>query len=1214
MSAFSPIDIYGEKWGILAEIDEDEALSFQDTLLQWVIVFMIAISALIVLIAFNVAGMFSKPIKKIANIAESVAKGNLKQDKISITTDDELGKLGNAFNELLDGIRGFIENSEKILRGDLKIKASAFKGDFLFSLQQMLEKGKEKETAEKELLIKTEEIKESNQLKTGLHELSSCMQGEQEVVELCDKILSLIISFLDLPMGAIFVKTSDDMLERVAQCAYPDNGEALGKFKIGYGMVGQAAAKGEPMIVEDISEIPCVSLGFGQMPAKCAVVYPLIHNEEVMGVLELVSYYKFSENQMEWLKEASKLVAMGIRSGLHVTERNEAETRLRASEERVRSVIENALDGFISINEKGVIHAFNPAAEKMFGFKVSEIEGKKINMLMPEPHKSNYDSYLSNYMNTGVAKIINTTVEVQAQRKDGTLFPLELSVTQSSGDETNSIMFSGTTRDISERKKAEDEIKEARIKAESADKAKSEFLANMSHEIRTPMNAIIGMSNLALKTGLNPKQHNYINKVKISADALLGIINDILDFSKIEAGKLDMEQVEFSLEEVLENLSALLSQKVQDKGLELLFSVDKMVPQSLIGDSLRLSQILTNLLTNAIKFTEKGEIVLSVTTEKEESDSWVLKFSVKDTGIGLTKEQISRLFKPFSQADSSTTRKFGGTGLGLTICKTLVDMMDGKIWIESKAGKGSQFIFTAKFGQTRFREKVLKSYLDLDGLKVLVVDDNEIAREILQDILNAFSYDVTMATTGKECLAELERAEKDKPFDLIIMDWDMPEMSGLEAAALVKKNTNLLKIPKIIMLTAYTHEDILDQAEELKLDGFLLKPVNPSKLHDAIVEAVSGKKSPLLSTSSKEEELENELKVIRGAHFLLVEDNKINQEIAQEILENAGFQVTIADNGKKAVGMVAEIDFDAVLMDCQMPVMDGYEATQNIRKDNRFKSLPIIAMTANVMQGDREKCIEVGMNDHVAKPINNRQLYKALLKWVDPKNISQDTIEDVQKTNKIKTESSQASIPDMEFIEVSNGLATVGGNEKLYRKLLRSFVEEYSNANETIKSAIENNDEKEAEMLVHTIKSVSGSIGANKLSGIADKLEGALSKQKQDEYKLLISEFAKHLGQVLSSLKNSGFANNQDQKVSKGSLVELEVSSPESLLSSLKTLEPHLVSQKTKKCKEDFKEIRKLTWPSEIESEIDQIEKCVKKYKYEEGLEILKSVSKKIRK
>jgi signal transduction histidine kinase/CheY-like chemotaxis protein len=640
-----------------------------------------------------------------------------------------------------------------------------------------------------------------------------------------------------------------------------------------------------------------------------------------------------------------------------------------------------------------------------------------------------------------------------------------------------------------------EDLDEARNEAEDATKSKSEFLANMSHEIRTPMNAIMGMAHLALKTDLTPKQYDYLKKVDISAKSLLGIINDILDFSKIEAGKMDMESVDFQLEDTLDNISTLVGIKTQEKGLELLFKIDPAVPKALIGDPLRLGQILINLSNNAVKFTDEGEIVVSTELVKKDGEQVTLKFSVQDTGIGMTEEQAAKLFQPFSQADSSTTRKYGGTGLGLTISKRLAEMMGGKIWVESEQGRGSTFSFIANFGLGE--EKVKKRYKpasEMHGMKVLVVDDNATSRDILQEMLESFTFEVTVAASGPEGISELEAASKDKPFELVIMDWQMPGMDGVEASQQIKDHKNLSKIPPIIMVTAYGREEVMQQAEEVRLEGFLLKPVSASMLFDAIMQAF-GEAVPETSRVAQRHEQEAEaLKHLQGAHVLLVEDNEINQQVAREILEGAGLKISLATNGQEAVNAVKESNYDAVLMDVQMPVMDGYTATQEIRNlKSEIRNISIIAMTAHAMAGDEDKSLQAGMNGHVTKPIDPDQLFATLQKWIKPSEkrvqVQQPEIP-AEQTETDKTVQAEDEFPvSLPGFDLADGLKRLQGNKTLYRKLLLNFGTDYDTVADEIGKALDAKNFDHAHSLVHNIKGLAGNLAATDLQAAAVNLE-----------------------------------------------------------------------------------------------------------------------------
>ncbi|MBF0462477.1 MAG: response regulator [Magnetococcales bacterium] len=665
------------------------------------------------------------------------------------------------------------------------------------------------------------------------------------------------------------------------------------------------------------------------------------------------------------------------------------------------------------------------------------------------------------------------------------------------------------------------ELGEAKERAEEATKSKSMFLANMSHEIRTPMNAIIGMSHLALKTALDHKQRDYVGKIHHAALSLLGIINDILDFSKIEAGKLEMERVDFWLDDLLTNVNTLVGHKAHEKGLEFLLRVAPEVPGGLRGDPLRLGQVLTNLVNNAVKFTERGAVEIEVSLLERQEGQVRLGVRVQDTGIGMTPEQAGKLFQAFSQADGSTTRRYGGTGLGLTIAKRLVEMMGGTIGVSSEAGVGSTFHFDAWFGVGEQERKEIHIPAVLDHMRVLVVDDNAAAREILLDCLTGLHLRVEAVASGPECLAALRQADGQDPFGAVFLDWQMPGMDGVETVRRLRQAAPLSHVPAVVMVTAFGVEEVREETTELAIDGFLVKPVTQSTLFDTLVRLFAPE---VAGRAAQERETGAQQPVLQGLRVLLAEDNEINQQIAIELMESVGVVVTVAGHGRAAVERLQQAGpaaFHLVLMDLQMPEMDGHTATRTLRAEARFDELPIIAMTAHAMAEEREACLREGMQDHLAKPIDPDQFYRTLAKW-SRQNKAAGPLEEWGSRGIIPlvgsrgeapggvrgeapsatphpvvpTEAATDPLAQVAGLDTVGGLKRVVGNRQLYRSLLEKLAANQGGTPAAIRQALVQQDMALAERLAHTLKGVAGNVGATGVQQVAAELEKRLREQQ----------------------------------------------------------------------------------------------------------------------
>ena len=771
-----------------------------------------------------------------------------------------------------------------------------------------------------------------------------------------------------------------------------------------------------------------------------------------------------------------------------ITERHLVEESLRESEEKFRRISDSAQDAIILMDAEGKVSFWNRAAEKIFGYTTEEAMGKDLHLLLAPKrfHEACFRGF-KEFRLTGQGNAVGKTLELAALRKDGEEISVEMSLSAVKIEGAwNAI---GVMRDISERKLLELALETAKDGAEAASRAKSEFLANMSHEIRTPLNGVIGMAGLLLDTELSPEQREYAEAASSSADSLLCILNDILDFSKIEAGRVEIETVDFDLRSTVEETADMVAIKAQEKGVEFQYLIHPTVPTALCGDPGRLRQILLNLAGNAIKFTEKGEVFIDVSREQETFSRVTLRFSVTDTGIGIPKDRMDRLFKSFSQVDASTTRRYGGTGLGLAISVRLAEMMGGRVGVETQEGRGSTFWFTAVFEkQPQARQREEEPLEGIRGLRVLVVDDNATNRLVLREQLRSWGVIVDECEQGAAALTTLLKARAEgNPFRIALLDMQMPEMDGETLARKIKVDPTLGETI-LILLTSIGKLGTVTQLREIGFAAYLTKPLKKSQLYNCLVSVLGArlveKSNPRGSAQARMTPQEAAKR--RRARILVAEDNPVNQKVALRMLQKLGYAAEAVANGKEAVKSLEMIPYDLVFMDVQMPEMNGFEATATIRDPNSRvlnHSVPVVAMTAHAMKGDQETCLEAGMDDYIPKPVNSSALQRALEKYLgsnDPSEALPEPEKDSQRAP----------------VEIRQIQETADGDKAFERELIELFLSDNQVRLQAIESALEARDAEGARQEAHTIKGASASAGARGMQKIAGRLEDIGSREE----------------------------------------------------------------------------------------------------------------------
>lgn len=1048
----------------------------------WIVLCVLLGSMLLAfLVAWFLQRTISAPIVSLAHTMRRVSAQKNYSLRAEKPSNDEIGSLVDGFNAMLSEI----QERDVVLRE----MNDALEARVRERTQELESEIKERKRAEEEITAR------SNELLT-LHRISQADLGQQSLGAALDNIVEEIRNAIGFPVVVVetYDKRRQMMVFQAATGLDSIGGKQYSEIPADESLSGVVARSGSPLVQVAGQANDESSQAFLEAAGvRTFLCMPMVSAEGVFGTLSLAHFDAIEPDKrlLRWLESLANYLGFML-------EKHHSQDMLRQSEETTRNVIETALDAVVSADSHGMISGWNGQAEAIFGWTREEVLGKPLEeTIVSAKTRNSAPIGLTQLSQPGERTNLSKRIELTARHKSGREFPAELSITPVKT--AAGVTFTAFIRDITERKEAEQQLAKARDAAIDAARLKSEFLANMSHEIRTPMNGVIGMTDLLLDTSLDEEQKDYANTIRNSAEALLTVINDILDFSKIEAGKMLIENTETNLRQLLEEVTDLLAAVAQRKGVEMLCAIRPNVPEFVRADSVRIRQVINNLVGNAVKFTSEGEVVLMCELLGETATHVQIRLSVRDTGIGIPQDGVKRIFESFTQVDGSTTRRFGGTGLGLTICRQLVNLMGGTIGVSSKVGIGSTFWIELNLEKAEHQTSQKHLPGDIHGLRVLVVDDNSTNRFILREQLRCWGCRSDEVENGSEALVVMHDA-KDDPYALVIMDMQMPELDGMQTAALIRKDPRLANA-KLILLSSIGEQWPRKELAEAGFAACLSKPVRQSQLFNIIIELMGySSTSEPINSEGHENVLEPVLKI------LVAEDNIVNRKVATKLLHRLGHEVTCAENGVEAVKLATGSEFDLVLMDVQMPEMDGLEATAAIRQfqADSEKRIAIIAMTAHVMKGDRERCLAAGMDDYVSKPITPEKIKRVLRKW-GKKDTQQNAVSSLSKM-------------DGAFDE--QYLAEVISNEALFgAELLKEFCNAGPNLLDEIRKSVQAGDLEAAGTYAHSLKGCSASLGANGLSGACKAMEVAVSDRDIGRCSELLMELEFRIIEVIAYLQ-----------------------------------------------------------------------------------------------